>query len=202
MTDQVERVRDLVRRALVTNPSVTNKELYERAMEVAPEAVKDLTLLQFHARFRLPIIRNEMVHRPDRKPGDRPARRPRRRPAPRPAGSMRADLRDLLVRFAVELESAGNRTDLIRVVAGMDKVIDEILALTRRAELPEQPVPEVAAPAPPPEPVAEPAPETRHPLAAAIRRPAPEVGRSLPPTRPAPSEHRWPPRPPNPFREP
>jgi hypothetical protein len=203
MTDQVERVRDLVRRALVTDPNVTNKELFERAKEVAPEAVKDLTLLQFHARFRLPIIRNEMGPR-ERKPGERPSRRPRRRPAPRPAGSIRADLRELLVKFAVDLESASNRSELIRVVANVDKVIDDILALTRRVELPEPAPPAPAEPEPMPEPVAAPVPpEPRPSLAAAsVRRPAPDPGRSMPTSRPAQSEHRWPPRPPNPFRDP
>jgi hypothetical protein len=203
MTDQVERVRDLVRRALVTDPNVTNKVLFERAREVAPEVVKDLSLLQFHARFRLPIIRNEMAPR-ERKPGERPSRRPRRRPAPRPAGSIRADLRELLVKFAVDLEAASNRSELIRVVANVDKVIDDILALTRRSELPEPARAAAVEPEPVPEPVAAPVPpEARPSLAAAsVRRPAPDLGRSMPPSRPTPSEHRWPPRPPNPFRDP
>lgn len=200
--DPVERVKDLVRHALVTNPKIKNKELLEKAKEVAPEAVDGLSLVQFHARFRLPIMRNEMRKSPE---DEKEPRRPRRRPAPKPAAVIRADLREILVRFAVELEGATSRSDLVRTVAGLDSYVDEVLKVARAyfATLAagEETV-KKSAPAPSAALAEKPAPP---PLLEA-RRPAPPVdnnGQPTPPPGRTPPMRTWPPRrPPNPFRDP
>jgi hypothetical protein len=128
--EPIDRVKDMVRRALVTNPSVRNQELFDRAREIAPSVVEGLTLTQFHARFRLPILRNEMAKRPE--PAERKRRRRPRQPevAVTSGRSLRLELRDLFVRFAVDLENAQSRSDLVRVVAGIDAYIDEVVRIT------------------------------------------------------------------------
>jgi hypothetical protein len=155
--DPVERVKNMVRHSLVAKPDVTNRELFDRAMEIAPSAVEGLSLRQFHARFRLPVIRHEMIRRP--RPKKEPsqtqaqssgasaparankAKKTRTRKSRRSmiganaameAEAMRPDVRAALVEFAVQLEGAEERRDLVRVVAGMDTFVDRILDLARR----------------------------------------------------------------------
>ncbi|MCI0434376.1 MAG: hypothetical protein L0271_12170 [Gemmatimonadetes bacterium] len=73
--DSVDRVKNMVRRSLIVKPDITNKELLERAREIAPQAVEGLSLRQFHARYRLPILRHEIGERRRRSNGDRAGQR-------------------------------------------------------------------------------------------------------------------------------
>jgi len=136
--DAVERVRNMVRHSLVVSPNVKNKELFDRAQEIAPEAVQGLTIQQFHAKFRLPVLRNEMGRKTSRpshsgrrsgaadsenagasSPRKRTARSTRRGRAAAPSGQQTA-VREVLVAFAMELEKAESRSDLIRVMGDVD----------------------------------------------------------------------------------
>jgi len=152
--DAVERVRNMVRHSLVVSPNVKNKELFDRAREIAPEVVKDLTIQQFHAKFRLPVLRNEMGRKASGQP--RSARRsraadatntgataPRKRAARSSRGSRAAApsgqqtaVREVLVEFAMQLEQAESRSDLIRVMGDMDgwvaRILDASQGLRRR----------------------------------------------------------------------
>lgn len=170
--DPVDRVKNMVRHTLVAKPDVSNRELFERAVEIAPSAVDGLSLRQFHARFRLPVIRHEMIRRPRPKKdpaqasgaapsAGRAARTPKKtrtrksRRSLAYAGAlseteaMRPEVRAALVEFAVQLEGAEQRRDLVRVVASLDTFVDRILDLARR-HFTESGVP--AAPAVPDEP--------------------------------------------------
>lgn len=155
--DPVDRVRNMVRHTLVAKPDVSNRELFDRAVEIAPSAVDGLSLRQFHARFRLPVIRHEMMRRPRPKKdpaqaqasGSAPsagrasktAKKTRTRKSRRSlayAGALsetealRPEVRAALVEFAVQLGDAEQRRDLVRVVAGLDTFVDRILDLARR----------------------------------------------------------------------
>ncbi len=157
--DAVERVRNMVRHSLVASPNVKNKELFDRAREIAPEVVKDLTIQQFHAKFRLPVLRNEMGRKTSRQPGSarrsgasdaaktgttsprkRTARSTRRSRTAAPSGQQGA-VREVLVEFAMELEKAESRSDLIRVMGDMDgwvaRILDASQGLRRRPTAPE-----------------------------------------------------------------
>jgi len=167
--DGVQRVKNMVRHSLVVSPKVTNRELFARAQEIAPQAVEGLSLRQFHARFRLPVLLNEMGVRRARRarpePGQegevvarspaaarssartRKARRPRR-PGGSPAPGAEAAVREILVEFAVQLEGAESRGDLVRVMGGVNDVVARILNVVqppRSQAAVEQPA---AAPAP------------------------------------------------------
>lgn len=208
MSDPVDRIKDMVRRSLVTNPDVSNRELYDRAKEIAPELVEGLSLVQFHARYRLPIMRNEMSSRPRE---SKVERRPRRRLAPRPAVPIRSQLREVLVRFAVELENASSRSELVKVIGNLDTFIDEIVGIARRGEAvaPEEPQAK-------PEPVEAPKPAEAQAPPPPLRDERMELFRSDPIRSDRGLDHRptaalgrmrserpWPPTPkPNPFREP
>lgn len=154
--DPVERVKNMVRHSLVASPNVSNTELLERAKEIAPQAVDGLSLRQFHAKFRLPIVRHEMIRR--RPPGERPKPRPKPTPAapsldappeatvdttaePRapkrqreqkqPDALAATGIRRVLLEFAVDLEKAEGRGDLIRVAGDIDTYVGRILEITR-----------------------------------------------------------------------
>lgn len=150
--DPIERVKNMVRHSLVASPNVTNTELLTRAKEIAPQVVEGLSLRQFHAKFRLPIVRHEMIRR--RPPGEKPKPRtprttttadgtapvvsappaPRGRPKRQPivADAVAAiEIRKVLFEFAVDLESAEGRRDLIRVAGGVDTYVGRILAIAR-----------------------------------------------------------------------
>lgn len=158
--DPVDRVKNMVRHSLVASPNVSNKELFERAKEIAPAAVEGMSLKQFHAKYRLPVTRFEMGTRPrrERKPrsesaasantasahagastngGPKPARRKRSRSRSAGAvaqaaanGAARNLVRTAIIEFAVELERAEQRSDLIQVVSRVDSVVDRILQIT------------------------------------------------------------------------
>jgi len=155
--DPVERVKNMVRHSLVAKPDVSNRELFDRALEIAPAAVDGLSLRQFHARFRLPVIRHEMIRKPRPKkepsqtqptasaaPGARNQKAGRKTRTVKQrrslayanhyseAEAMRPEVRAALVEFAVQLEGAEQRRDLVRVIAGMDTFVDRILDLARR----------------------------------------------------------------------
>ena len=157
--DPVERVKNMVRHSLVAKPDVSNRELFARAVEIAPAAVDGLSLRQFHARFRLPVIRHEMIRKPRPKkepsqtqsqptasvaPGVRSQKAGRKTRTVKQRRSlayanhyseseaMRPEVRAALVEFAVQLEGAEERRDLVRVIAGMDTFVDRILDLARR----------------------------------------------------------------------
>jgi hypothetical protein len=155
--DPIDRVKNMVRHSLVASPTVTNKELFERAREIAPAVVEGMSLKQFHAKFRLPVTRFEMGTRPrrERKPrsasttngasssdtanangGPKATKTKRTRSRSRNAvqaatnGAARALIRAAIIEFAVELERAEQRSDLIQVVSRVDGVVDRILKIT------------------------------------------------------------------------
>jgi hypothetical protein len=107
----------MVRSTLVVDPKVKNRELYKRAMEIAPLAVKDLSLRQFHAQYRLPASRERAIRNGTIKP--------RTRKPPRLSGANR--IRGILLEFAEELTSAESRSDLVRVIGGIDAWVAKIV---------------------------------------------------------------------------
>jgi hypothetical protein len=156
--DPMDRVKNMVRHSLVASPGVSNRELFDRAREIAPAVVEGMSLRQFHAKFRLPITRHEMGRRRSEKKKNaasdaqstngssadnttarngtkrKPRSRSRSVSAEGSAASirLRADVRSAIVDFAVALESAEQRSDLVRVMATIDDVVDGIMSLAGR----------------------------------------------------------------------
>jgi hypothetical protein len=151
--DPVERVKNMVRHTLVLKPDVSNRELLSRAREIAPDAVEGLSLRQFHGKFRLPIVRFEMGPRKAKSNGAPKAEtaesktetkagpaasKPTAAPAGRKRGRKKAAaataeiggaVRDVLIDFAVELEKAESRSELVSVIAGVDAFVKRIVTV-------------------------------------------------------------------------
>ena len=153
--DPVERVKNMVRHTLVVKPDVSNRELLARAQEIAPEAVDGLSLRQFHGKYRLPIVRFEMAPRKARKNGaaehaDVEAKAGTRSSTPAKASpstkqkrgrrktsgaqvEIHGEVRQVLVDFAVELEKAERRSELVGVMAGVDDFVNRIVSVADNA---------------------------------------------------------------------
>lgn len=151
--EPVERVKNMVRHALIATPDVTNRELLKRAHEIAPEAVEGLSLQQFHGKYRLPIMRYEMSEesrarireasaksrrtrksKRTRSSTDRPvAKKTRKQGTSRHAisatAAFGAAVRTVMVEFAVTLEKAESRADLVQAMASLDAHVARIVNL-------------------------------------------------------------------------
>ena len=100
------------------NPKVKNRELYKRAMEIAPQAVKNLSLRQFHATYRLPASRERAIRNGTIKP---------RKTKPRTTLSGANRVRSILLDFAEELSKAESRSELVKVIGGVDKWVARVV---------------------------------------------------------------------------
>lgn len=120
------RVLEAVEGALSRNPKATVDELFELAKKVNG-AVADLTKRQFHARYPLQVKRKLSPSKPRR---PRAKKGPPRRGKGTPDTSAREAVRGAFLRFASDLAAAEARKDVVRVVAGVDRYVNEVLEAT------------------------------------------------------------------------
>lgn len=121
-----EKVMALVEEELKKNADASVDELYEKAKAAHP-SIRELTLRQFNARYPLQVKRRRSRGKPRKKKA--PARRASRS---RSAGSKkegpdRERVRATFLRFASDLVAAEERKQLVDVVAGVDRYVDEVL---------------------------------------------------------------------------
>ncbi len=129
MAHMDEKVMAAVAAALGKNPSASVDELFEMARGVNP-TIGELSKRQFHARYPLQIKRKLNPRK----------RRKRRSPKAasgtgrRSGGSIarRDAVRSALLRFASDVAGAEERKDLVRVVANVDRYVDQVLEATGR----------------------------------------------------------------------
>ena len=127
MTEIDEKVLHAVEAALNKNPKATVDELFEVAKGVN-RAVESLSKRQFHARYPLQVKRKLAPRKPHRARRAKGApRRGRKAPS---NGSVRDAVRASLLKFATDLAGAEARKDVVRVVAGIDRYVDEVLKAT------------------------------------------------------------------------
>ena len=130
-----DKVMALVEEELKKNPAAGVDELYEKAKEVSP-AVGKLTRRQFHARYPLQVKRRSQRSAGAAKPGRRPAKARKslvrqRRAAATPDVNREA-IRDALVRFATDVAGADQKKDLIKVLTGVDRYVDQVVKAAGR----------------------------------------------------------------------
>ena len=121
-----DKVMKFVEDELKKNPDVDVKDLYERAKKIKSGGVSKLSLRQFNARYPLQVKRRQ-----SQKSGKRSTRRKRstsrKTKAPSSDGKSRDAVRETLLRFAGEVAGAEHRKDLVKVLAGVDKYVDEVI---------------------------------------------------------------------------
>jgi hypothetical protein len=148
MAERNEKVLERIRQELTKNPKVGSRELYESAQGL-DRAIGEDTLQQFHARYVLPVKREQRgpggggetkrkarggKGRPQQKAAaeqepaqEQPARRTRRSRKGE-EGADRDRIRGVLLEFARDFASAESRSDIVGVVSRVDEYVDRIAA--------------------------------------------------------------------------
>ncbi len=118
-----EKVMGLVEKELEKDPDASVTELYDKAKAAHP-SVGQLTHRQFNARYPLQVKR-------------RKSQKSRKRSSPRRStrssknaavdGAQREKIRATFLDFASDLASAEQRSELVNVLAGVDKYVDQVI---------------------------------------------------------------------------
>ena len=139
MAERNEKVFERVRQELTKNPGLGSRELYDMAQQME-KSVGQQSLQQFHARYVLPIKR-EQSNGGRRRKGKKATggraraatakaagtgtRGPRRR---RQQGSERDVVRAVLLKFAQDFSAAETKTEIVKVMSRLDSYVDDITA--------------------------------------------------------------------------
>lgn len=128
MSNTDDKVFAAVEAALKKNPAASVDELFDLAKGMSA-AVGKLTKRQFHARYPLQVKRRMSPSRAGKKPRAKAAKRGGRRAQPS-NGSAREAVRATFLKFASDLAGAEARKDVVKVVASVDRYVDDVLKLT------------------------------------------------------------------------
>jgi hypothetical protein len=123
-----DKVFAAVETALAKNPAASVDELFDLAKGIN-SSVGRLTKRQFHARYPLQVKRRMNPAKRRRKAAGKTARANGRR-AKQAEGSVRDLVRSTFLRFASEVAGAESRKDMVKVVAGVDRYVDDVLQTT------------------------------------------------------------------------
>lgn len=147
MAERNQKVFDRVRQELTKNTSLGSRDLYEIAKKV-DEAIGGETLQQFHARYVLPLRREQSGGRSGgttsgaakktrrgtrRKAGEdaRPIKQRRVSKALRSAQAAmqeRQKARAVLLRFAQEFATAETKAEIIKVMGRLDDYVEQLVS--------------------------------------------------------------------------
>lgn len=119
-----EKVMALVEKELKKSPDASVDELYEKAKK-AESAIGQLSKRQFNARYPLQVKRRMSRQGSGGKRSRRRSTRKARKKGD--DGQRREKVRETLLRFASDLAAAEERRELVDVVAGVDKYVDQVL---------------------------------------------------------------------------
>jgi hypothetical protein len=129
MAEINEKVMEFVKETLDKSPKINLDELFERAKELSDD-VAELSKRQFNARYPLQVKRRLAQATRGKGSGRKTtaaARRRSRGVAAAKAEAARAATRQVLLRFAADLAGAEERKDLVKVLADVDRYVDEVL---------------------------------------------------------------------------
>lgn len=138
MANNDDKVMAAVESALKKNPDATVDELFDMAKGIN-SSVGKLSKRQFHARYPLQVKRRS--GRSAKKPKKKAARKkaaPRRtrsrakKAAPVANGPSRDSVRKIFLRFASDLAAAEARKDVVKVVAGVDRYVNDVIKATAK----------------------------------------------------------------------
>jgi hypothetical protein len=141
MANRSERVLARVTQAMHKDPALTTRALYDLATEV-DEQVRGLSLRQFNASYVLPVRRKPATVAKPRKSAARsktaragraartglrePSEEGATRSTSEPSGH-RETVRAVFLRFASEFSEAESRSEIVGVLANIDRYVDEVL---------------------------------------------------------------------------
>lgn len=120
-----DKVMRLVEDLLEKNPDIAVEQLFEQAKKVNPK-LGELNRRQFNARYPLQIKLRQARAKDAAARGGRPRAQSggRRR---RSRTGNRDQVREILMGFALSLAGAEERKDLVKVLAGVDEVVEKVV---------------------------------------------------------------------------
>jgi hypothetical protein len=123
------KVMAFVEEALKRSPKISVEELFEGAKKVSPSIGK-LNKRQFHARYPLQVKRRKASSTTPKRGRTATAKA---RPARRRTTSegQRDAIRDVFLQFATDMAAADDRKDLVKVLAGVDRYVDQVIKAGR-----------------------------------------------------------------------
>lgn len=127
-----EKVMTFVEVTLKKNPEIELEDLFQRTKKVIPSAGK-LSKRQFNARYPLQVKRRRALAAREtqgKKPGRKKKAHPREALPKKPSfqsTAPRDKVRQVLLKFATDIAAAEERKDLVKVLAGVDYYVDEVL---------------------------------------------------------------------------
>lgn len=129
MPEVDEKVMEFVEDTLKKNPRIQLEDLYERAKKFK-SSVGRLSRRQFNARYPLQVKRRralaEKAKGGGKKKGAAGGGRGTRRSGPR-GGEPRERVRHVFLQFATDITAADERKDLVKVLAGVDLYVDQVM---------------------------------------------------------------------------
>lgn len=137
MAKTEEKVMKFVERELEKNPGIETSDLFEQAKKV-DGSVASLSLRQFNARYPLQLKRRKTIASA---PASRRRKAASRKKAAAPAPArrkrtkkedFRTQVREVFLKFAIELTAAEDRKNLVRVLAKVDGYVDDTLKAAGR----------------------------------------------------------------------
>ena len=125
-----EKVMTFVEVTLKKSPEIELEDLFRRAKKVIP-SVGELSKRQFNARYPLQVKRRRALAERGKGAGRKKKAPPRGKSPKRvsiQASAPRDMVRQVFLRFATDIAAAEERKDLVKVLAGVDRYVDEVLA--------------------------------------------------------------------------
>lgn len=125
-----QKVMDFVEETLNKDPEIQLEELFRRATEVS-DSIQDLTKRQFNARYPLQVKRRKSQAARKKAGGRRKApSRPKarsRRSSAAPTDGSRDAVRRAFLQFATDIAGAEERKALVKVLANVDRYVDQVM---------------------------------------------------------------------------
>lgn len=129
MADVDEKVMAFVEETLSKNPRIQLEELFQRAREVSA-SIRDLSKRQFNARYPLQVKRRRSQAARKRAGGKKRASQASRSRSRKSAGvgetQSREAVRGVFLQFATDIAGAEERRDLVKVLANVDRYVDQV----------------------------------------------------------------------------
>jgi len=129
MPEVDEKVMKFVGDTLKKNPQIQLEDLFQRTKEVHT-SIRTLSKRQFNARYPLQVKRRRALATRGKGAHPRSAPQHRRRTkkkAPVPSDEPRDVVRHVFLQFATDITAAEERKDLVKVLAGVDHYVDQVL---------------------------------------------------------------------------
>ena len=141
MPEVDEKVMSFVEGILQKNPDIELEELFEATRKFKP-SMGSLSRRQFNARYPLQVKRRRaLAERGVVEGGKKPARRKApatasgkpRRPLPPSEAYPKDAIRQIFLQFATDIAAAEERKDLVKVLASVDKYVDDVFRTLPRS---------------------------------------------------------------------